>query len=203
MTPKEIREWRHTHNFSPADLAQALEVSRNTIYRWETGAMEPMGNLAERLTTVLANRAAEELAVPQYKFNGDNLVMESRVEHGTPVGLYRDFWQNKTDAERVAYIMATPNPLLALPWPYWSLGWSFWPPRGKAKPTREDHFLVDWVPGVLEKLMQQDFGPADQRLRNAVVHIMRRDAPDWFTATGTKAMDSDMRARLQKIMDGS
>lgn len=41
MTPKEIREARYGLGLSQNELGELLDVSRNTIARWERGEIQP------------------------------------------------------------------------------------------------------------------------------------------------------------------
>lgn len=37
MTPEELRQQRHAHGLSQAALAKLMQVSPNTVARWERG----------------------------------------------------------------------------------------------------------------------------------------------------------------------
>jgi DNA-binding transcriptional regulator YiaG len=38
-TPEGLRAWRATYGLSQPDLAKLLEVTTQTVYRWEAGAV--------------------------------------------------------------------------------------------------------------------------------------------------------------------
>jgi DNA-binding transcriptional regulator YiaG len=40
MTPSELKAWRDKNNFKQAALARALDVTPQTMYRWEAGKRE-------------------------------------------------------------------------------------------------------------------------------------------------------------------
>lgn len=49
MEPQAIKEWRKTHGVrTQAALAGYLDVSRESVARWETGVNKPPGNMLER-----------------------------------------------------------------------------------------------------------------------------------------------------------
>lgn len=63
MTPREFESLR-TSIGSVEEVAEAMEVGRVTVYRWETGKREIPGP-ARVLIRILAERAAAELAAEQ------------------------------------------------------------------------------------------------------------------------------------------
>jgi DNA-binding XRE family transcriptional regulator len=197
MTPVEIRQWRADHKFSPHELANALGVARNTIYRWESGSMAAEDTLAERLTMVLAKREASKADTPRPLFRtpGNTPIMESRQPHGTVISLTQSFWVDMTDQERVDWIMTAKNPLLGIGWPNWSHGYDE-RPRGRP----QDHYLIQEFMGELTARMTMEKGTEQERLRRACVYVMRKNTPTWL---GNKrdTPDQNAYAALKDLME--
>ena len=177
MTAQELREWRELHKFSVTLLANALRVTKKTIYRWEEGQVPLPADIVQRLMLALAERAkSEEMASEpeNNEIDPDKFVMDSEQEHGTVLGCYKD-WYARPESERIAWIMAADDPMLAMGWPFWSFGWSYWPPRGKKQPTRQNHYINKQYLGGLRKRMEQESGEPKERLRKAVIFFMLND----------------------------
>lgn len=197
MQPNEIRQWRATHKFTPVELADALGVARNTVYRWESGAMEPIGNLAERLELLLAQREAARTAQPPTTLDPRVFVVESYQPYGTVMGLKRSFWLDMTDQDRVDWINTFDNPLLALPWPWWSHGYDFYP-GGKII----GHYLLrDYANTLASRLKDARGDTAMEKLRNVIIQITRTDFPTWLKPVRGFALDADAYATLCAAMD--
>lgn len=56
-----LRKNRKLRNFSQEQLAEAMNVTRQTISNWETGAVVPSANRLQQLSAVLGISAAELL----------------------------------------------------------------------------------------------------------------------------------------------
>ncbi len=182
MTPKELREWRVEHDFSPLQLGDALNVTRNSVYRWEAGAVPLPNELAERLLEVAAKRKTE---APPANMPDDSSVFDLATEqpHGSVIGLTRDFWREMIEVERKAWIEQAPNPLLALPWPHWSHGWEWYPVRpmvpGGRMPQKQPHWLKKSSIIAVKKAMDEFAGTPTEKLHKAVLFLCRRDKPSW------------------------
>lgn len=199
MTPVEIRQWRADHKFSPHELANALGVARNTIYRWESGAVESEDSLAERLSLVLAKREASKADKPRPLFRspGNTPILESRQPHGTVISLTQAFWVDMTDQERVDWIMAAANPLLGIGWPHWSHGYD-----DSERGQRQDHYLIQEFMVELTARMTVEKGTEQERLRRACIYIMRKNTPFWLQSKQT-VMDATAYEVLKTIMESS
>jgi DNA-binding XRE family transcriptional regulator len=203
MTPAQIRQWRADHNFSPAALAEALGVARNTIYRWESGAMAPETNLAERLVILLAEREKRR-SEPAHRIDLSAFDLDTAQEHGTIKGFDTSFWTKRTDAERCAWINESPNPMLALPWPWWSHGFEWYPPQrmhfDSPLPRTTPHYMQRADLDVIDKLMSQEKGTDIERLRSAVIYLCRRDFPYWLHPQSAEPLDTPSYNKLKKMM---
>jgi transcriptional regulator with XRE-family HTH domain len=198
MTPQQIRQWRHDHKFAPVELADALGVARNTIYRWESGAMEPLNGLAERLEIVLAQREVARAAQPPVVVDPAVFAIESYQPYGTVIGLKRSFWMAMTDQERVDWVNEADNPTLALPWPWWSHGYDYYP-GGKII----GHYLLRSHVATLARRVKHAQGATDlDKLRNVVIRITRDEFTFWMQPNRS-TLDEEGYATLRKIMDAA